>query len=546
MRLNMGQISSREVGSWVKCGTNPRIRMTQAILIVDDDPAQRRILEEVVNRDGYRAIPVDGGEAALAYLESPAGAEIALVVLDLVMPGVDGMEVLKRVHPQKPNLPVIVLTAHGGIETVVNVMREGASDFVVKPVSPERLHVSMRNALKVNALTGEITRLQKRQTGRLTFADIIAPSPSMEPVIRLGKRAAQSNIPILIEGESGVGKELIAAAIQGEGERAGKPFVTVNCGAIPENLVESILFGHEKGAFTGASDKHAGKFQEASGGTLFLDEIGELPLDVQVKLLRALQEGEVDPVGSKKPVKVDIRLISATNRDMLQMVKEGRFREDLYYRLNVFPIHIPPLRQRKDDIPDLAAHFVRRLAAEEGKDVVGISRDALEMLKAYDWPGNVRQLENTIFRAIVLCDGEALQVSDFPQIASMVEGYADIARQRSDGHAAATNAPSSVPAPAPNPAMIGTTSEVPLYAGEPASQQNHTFADFARSNFSDGISITDEAGNVRKLEDIEAEMIRLAIDKYKGHMTEVARRLGIGRSTLYRKVRDMGLEVREG
>jgi len=546
MRLNMGQISSREVGSWVKCGTNPRIRMTQAILIVDDDPAQRRILEEVVNRDGYRAIPVDGGEAALAYLESPAGAEIALVVLDLVMPGVDGMEVLKRVHPQKPNLPVIVLTAHGGIETVVNVMREGASDFVVKPVSPERLHVSMRNALKVNALTGEITRLQKRQTGRLTFADIIAPSPSMEPVIRLGKRAAQSNIPILIEGESGVGKELIAAAIQGEGERAGKPFVTVNCGAIPENLVESILFGHEKGAFTGASDKHAGKFQEASGGTLFLDEIGELPLDVQVKLLRALQEGEVDPVGSKKPVKVDIRLISATNRDMLQMVKEGRFREDLYYRLNVFPIHIPPLRQRKDDIPDLAAHFVRRLAAEEGKDVVGISRDALEMLKAYDWPGNVRQLENTIFRAIVLCDGEALQVSDFPQIASMVEGYADIARQRSDGHAAATNAPSSVPAPAPNPAMIGGASEVPLYAGEPASQQNHTFADFARSNFSDGISITDEAGNVRKLEDIEAEMIRLAIDKYKGHMTEVARRLGIGRSTLYRKVRDMGLEVREG
>ena len=540
MRLNMGQISSREVGSWVKCGTNPRIRMTQAILIVDDDPAQRRILEEVVNRDGYRAIPVDGGEAALAYLESPAGAEIALVVLDLVMPGVGGMDVLKRVHPQKPNLPVIVLTAHGGIETVVNVMREGASDFVVKPVSPERLHVSMRNALKVNALTGEITRLQKRQTGRLTFADIIAPSPSMEPVIRLGKRAAQSNIPILIEGESGVGKELIAAAIQGEGDRAGKPFITVNCGAIPENLVESILFGHEKGAFTGASDKHAGKFQEASGGTLFLDEIGELPLDIQVKLLRALQEGEVDPVGSKKPVKVDIRLISATNRDMLQMVKEGRFREDLYYRLNVFPIHIPPLRQRKDDIPELAAHFVRRLAAEEGKEVVGIAQDALNMLKAYDWPGNVRQLENTIFRAIVLCDGEALQVSDFPQIASMVDGYAEIARQREPAPAvtAATPAQSG---------MIGIASDtVPVYAGEPATQQNHSFADFARSNFSDGISITDEAGNVRKLEDIEAEMIRLAIDKYKGHMTEVARRLGIGRSTLYRKVRDMGLEVREG
>ena len=510
--------------------------MTQAILIVDDDPAQRRILEEVVNRDGYRAIPVDGGAAALEYLDGPAGGDISLVILDLVMPGVDGMEVLKRTHPAKPNLPVIVLTAHGGIETVVNVMREGAADFVVKPVSPERLHVSMRNALKVNALTSEIGRLQKRQTGRLTFDDLIARSGAMDQVIRLGKRAAQSNIPILIEGESGVGKELIAAAIQGEGERAGKPFITVNCGAIPENLVESILFGHEKGAFTGASDKHAGKFQEASGGTLFLDEIGELPLDIQVKLLRALQQGEVDPVGSKKPVKVDIRLISATNRDLLQMVKDGSFREDLYYRLNVFPIHVPPLRARKEDVPDLVAHFVRRLAAEEGKDVVGISQAALDMLCAYDWPGNVRQIENTVFRAIVLCDGETLQVSDFPQIASMVKGFEEAAMPRA-----------AAPERAAEPAAY--TDDRPIefvsraHAGHAA--QTNTLADFARSNFSDGIAVTDEAGNVRTLEEIEAEMIRLAIEKYKGHMTEVARRLGIGRSTLYRKVRDLGLEVRE-
>ena len=510
--------------------------MTQAILIVDDDPAQRRILEEVVNRDGYRAIPVDGGAAALEYLDGPAGGDISLVILDLVMPGVDGMEVLKRTHPAKPNLPVIVLTAHGGIETVVNVMREGAADFVVKPVSPERLHVSMRNALKVNALTSEIGRLQKRQTGRLTFDDLIARSGAMDQVIRLGKRAAQSNIPILIEGESGVGKELIAAAIQGEGERAGKPFITVNCGAIPENLVESILFGHEKGAFTGASDNHAGKFQEASGGTLFLDEIGELPLDIQVKLLRALQQGEVDPVGSKKPVKVDIRLISATNRDLLQMVKDGSFREDLYYRLNVFPIHVPPLRARKEDVPDLVAHFVRRLAAEEGKDVVGISQAALDMLCAYDWPGNVRQIENTVFRAIVLCDGETLQVSDFPQIASMVKGFEEAAMPRA-----------AAPERAAEPAAY--TDDRPIefvsraHAGHAA--QTNTLADFARSNFSDGIAVTDEAGNVRTLEEIEAEMIRLAIEKYKGHMTEVARRLGIGRSTLYRKVRDLGLEVRE-
>ncbi|HEX7776927.1 MAG TPA: sigma-54 dependent transcriptional regulator, partial [Parvibaculum sp.] len=445
--------------------------MTQSILIVDDDPAQRRILEEVVSRDGYRAVPVDGGEAALARLEGPAGAEISLVILDLVMPGVDGMEVLKRLQPTRPNLPVIVLTAHGGIETVVNVMREGATDFVIKPVSPERLHVSMRNALKVNALTGEISRLQKKQSGHLTFADLIARSPGMEQVIRLGKRAAQSNIPILIDGESGVGKEMIASAIQGEGDRAGKPFVTVNCGAIPENLVESILFGHEKGAFTGASDKHAGKFQEASGGTLFLDEIGELPLDMQVKLLRALQQGEVDPVGSKKPVKVDIRLISATNRDLLQMVKEGRFREDLYYRLNVFPMHVPPLRDRKEDIPELVAHFIRRLAAEEGKPVVGISRNALAMLCTYDWPGNVRQIENTVFRAIVLCDGEMLDVSDFPQIASMVEGYADAAIP-------------PAPAPrAPAPAMYPAEQRYEA----PVRENRNTLVEFARSNFSDGI-----------------------------------------------------------
>tara|TARA_R110000824_G_scaffold390760_3_gene587534 strand:- start:15017 stop:16561 length:1545 start_codon:yes stop_codon:yes gene_type:complete len=513
--------------------------MTQAILIVDDDPAQRRILEEVVNRDGYRAIPVESGEAALAYLEGPSGPEISLVVLDLVMPGIDGMEVLKRTHPSKPNLPIIVLTAHGGIETVVNVMREGATDFVIKPVSPERLHVSMRNALKVNALTGEISRLQKKKSGRLTFDDLIARSQGMDQVKRLGKRAAQSNIPILIEGESGVGKELIASAIQGESDRAGKPFITVNCGAIPENLVESILFGHEKGAFTGANDKHAGKFQEASGGTLFLDEIGELPLDVQVKLLRALQQGEVDPVGSKKPVKVDIRLISATNRDLLQMVKEGRFREDLYYRLNVFPMNVPPLRERKEDLPDLVAHFIRRLSAEEGKAVVGISHDAMAMLSAYDWPGNVRQVENTVFRAIVLSDGETLEISDFPQIASTVDGYAGAAMP----FGVREHSPAPITQPAMNHDYIPATA-MPAAYSEPTENRN-TLAEFARSNFSDGIAITDDSGNVRKLEDIEAEMIRLAIDKYKGHMTEVARRLGIGRSTLYRKVRDLGLEVRE-
>jgi DNA-binding NtrC family response regulator len=239
-------------------------------------------------------------------------------------------------------------------------------------------------------------------------------------------------------------------------------------------------------------------------------------------------------------VKVDIRLISATNRDLLEMVKEGRFREDLYYRLNVFPMHVPPLRERKEDLPDLVAHFIRRLSAEEGKPVVGISQDAINMLMAFNWPGNVRQVENSIFRAIVLADGEMLEVSDFPQIASMVDGYANAAMPSG----MRTHSAPAMPTPQPVAQAQPYVPVNPLAASR-QSGERHTLADFARSNFSDGIAVTDDAGNVRKLEDIEAEMIRLAIEKYKGHMTEVARRLGIGRSTLYRKVRDLGLEVRE-
>ncbi len=497
--------------------------MAQTVLVVDDDPIQRRILEEVVGRDGYRVLSAQSGSTAIDLLNGTSGKEIVCMILDLVMPGMDGMEVLEAIAPTHADLPVIVLTAHGGVETVVKAMRAGADDFVIKPVSPERLHVSIRNALKVTALAGEVNRLKKKAKGRLTFDDIIAGAPAMNQVLKLGRRAAQSTIPVLIEGESGVGKELIASAIQGESDRAGGAFITVNCGAIPENLIESILFGHEKGAFTGASEKHAGKFVEASGGTLFLDEVGELPLELQVKLLRAIQEGEVDPVGSKRPVKVDIRLISATNRDLIQMVTDGLFREDLYYRLNVFPILLPPMRERREDVPELATHFAQRIAAEEGKKLAGISPDAMTMLAAYDWPGNVRQLENSIFRAIVLCDGDVLGVNDFPQITAQMEGY----------DPAAFTPPASVipPLPAePQPAMITGNSENGLAA-------------FARSTFSDGIPVTDDSGDMRRLEDIEADLIRLAIEKYRGHMSEVARRLGIGRSTLYRKVRDLGLDV---
>jgi DNA-binding NtrC family response regulator len=388
------------------------IEDSATVLIVDDDPVQRRLLESCISRSGHQTLTAPGGGPALELLFSPKGEQISLVLLDLMMPDVDGIQVLTKLRATNPDLPVIVLTAKGGIDSAVEAMRAGANDFLVKPTSPERIKVSIQNALKLGVLTGEVSRLKKKQQNQLGFADLVGKSFPMRQVIRLGERAAQSSIPILIEGESGVGKELIARAIQGCSERAGKPFVTLNCGAIPENLIESILFGHEKGAFTGASDKHLGKFQEADGGTLFLDEIGELRLDMQVKLLRALQEGEIDPVGAKRPVKVDVRIISATNRDLAELTRDGRFREDLYYRLNVFPVLIPPLRDRREDVPALAEYFVTRFAAEENKQVSGFTPEALALLDSYGWPGNVRQLENTIFRAVVLCDTDALDVVD--------------------------------------------------------------------------------------------------------------------------------------
>jgi len=496
--------------------------MAKLVLIVDDDPTQRRILEELIKRLGYDTKTAQGGEQALQILEGSDKAAIALILLDLVMPGMDGMELLRRIAPLPASPPVIVQTAHGSIDTAIMAMRAGAVDFVVKPTSAERLEVSIKSALKIEALQGEISRIKKKAEGTLTFADLVLHGEAMQRVISLGRRAAASSIPVLIEGESGVGKELIARAIQGEGERKSMPFIVVNCGAIPENLVESILFGHEKGSFTGAVDKRVGKFQEADGGTLFLDEIGELPLDAQVKLLRALQDGEIDPVGSKKPVKVNFRLISATNRDMIQLVKAGKFREDLYYRLNVFPIWVPPLRERLEDVPELALHFLARFSAEEGRRVKAISARALELLTSYSWPGNVRQLENAVFRAVVLSDGHELTVNEFPQIAAQVEGFSVAI-----------------------PAAPAQNEKLPVISGPVMLGAEHTVPQTMQTGSGElGIPAVTDRGEIRSLEAIEADMIRLALGRYRGHMTEVAKRLGIGRSTLYRKMREFGLEER--
>ena len=488
--------------------------MSEVVLIVDDDPVQRRLLETTIQRYGYQTIVADGGDAAVKLFTRP-DTRIDAVVLDLVMPDLDGLGVLAFLREASLNIPVIVQTAHGGIDNVVSAMRAGATDFVVKPASPERLEVSLRNVLAARALAGELQRLKRRHEGTLTIADVITRSAAMQPVLKAAEKAAASAISVLLEGESGVGKELIARAIHGSGTRRAKPFVAVNCGAMPETLVESILFGHEKGAFTGATERHAGKFVEADGGTLFLDEVGELPPPAQVKLLRALQEGVVEPVGGRKVVKLDVRIISATNRNLIADVKAGRFREDLFYRLHVFPLSVPPLRTRREDVPDLARHFLTRFAAEEGKRVRGISREALSLLAAANWPGNVRQLENAMFRAVVLAEGEEIGINEFPQIAAQVSSDEASIPQLSE----------------PSPAITaswpdGPADVVPVRIATPA----HT------------LPITDSHGDVRPLEEIERDSIRFAISHYRGQMSEVARKLRIGRSTLYRKLEGLGLE----
>jgi DNA-binding NtrC family response regulator len=495
--------------------------MAERILIVDDDPVQRRLIENLLQRFGYEPATAEGGEAALDLILGADPPRIDAIILDLMMPGIDGRAVLERLREASSAIPVIVQTAHGGIDTVVSAMRAGAVDFVVKPFGPERLQVSLRNALATRALESELARLKHSRSGTLTFKDIITRSEKLKAVLRTAQKAAASAIPVLLEGESGVGKELIARAIHGSSERRSKPFLAVNCGAIPDNLVDSTLFGHERGAFTGATERHVGKFVEASGGTLLLDEVSELPLAAQVKLLRAIQGDEIDTVGGRKPVKVDVRLISACNRNLLAAVREGRFREDLFYRLSVLPIAVPPLRDRGEDIPDLVRHFVARFTAEEGKRIRTVTAPAMALLVSYSWPGNVRQLENAIFRAVVLAESAEIGVSEFPQIASQI-------------------APVAAPPTAPE-AMPPAVDEEPSLGSQTAAAALVMAPDLV-APAPVTVPVLDPAGEIRPLDAIEADLIRFAIEHYGGQMSQVARRLRIGRSTLYRRLKDLGLE----
>lgn len=379
------------------------------ILIVEDEPRMRRLLEISLSEDGHSVHTTGDAESGLLHLRK---ASADLVVTDLKLPGMNGLEFLQEGKRLNPSLPFIVMTAYGSVETAVDAMKAGASDYVLKPFTMAEMKLVINKELDVQQVRDENVRLKEALGKRYHFQNIVGHSKKMQEVLALVERVAPTNSTVLIGGESGVGKDLIARAIHQNSRRAGGPFIKINSTAIPDTLFESELFGFERGAFTGALASKPGKFELADRGTLFLDEIGDVPATIQVKLLRVLQEREFERLGGTKTLKVDIRMIAATNRDLRAALEEGTFREDLYYRLNVVPIDIPPLREHKEDIPELVNHFLARFAADSEKEIEGITRAALNALMEYHWPGNVRQLENSVERAVALSAGRMIDEKD--------------------------------------------------------------------------------------------------------------------------------------
>ena len=448
------------------------------ILIIDDEKNMRWALEKALRPAGYHTLSAaDGSEGLkLAAAENPD-----LVLLDLRMPGMDGLEVLGKLKEFNPRLPVIMITAHGTMETAIEAMKAGAYDYISKPFDIEEMKLTIAKALEVQALAKEVAHLRSELERKYRFENIIGKSTRMQAVFDLIERVADTPASVIIYGESGTGKELVARAIHYRSSRKNKPYIQVNCAALPETLLESELFGHEKGAFTGAISRKPGRFELADGGTLFLDEIGDISPAVQVKLLRVLQEKSFERVGGVETIKVDIRIIAATNRDLAEAIKEGTFREDLYYRLNVVPIKLPPLRERGEDLPLLIDHFLKRY--DPAGRLKGLAPEAAKRMMEYWWPGNVRELENAIERASIIARGDRIGLDDLPQ--EIVRGEGAPARQ-----AAAFQLPEQ------------------------------------------GIS----------LEDVERDLIRQALERSGGNQTRAAKLLGISRHTLIYRMEKHGLK----
>ncbi len=383
----------------------------KTILIVDDDTAHRTMLKVNLEGAGYEIIEADDGDQVLPALEEH---EVDLILMDLKMKRMDGIEAIKLLREKGRMEPVVVITAFSSVESAVEAMKYGAMDYVTKPVDIEALKITVSKALDFEALREENEELKKRIGEQFDFGNIIGRSPAMQKVFETLSLVAPSDATVLINGESGTGKELIASALHHNSNRKKGPFIKVNCAALHENLLESELFGHEKGAFTGADSQRKGRFELASGGTLFLDEIGDMSLQTQAKILRVLQEGELERLGGSTTIKVDVRLVAATHKDLNAMVKDGSFRQDLFFRLSVVPLDLPPLRDRTEDIPVLADFFLQRYAEKNKKDIRGFHPQTLMLLARYSWPGNIRELENTIERAVILCLGEQITPRELP------------------------------------------------------------------------------------------------------------------------------------
>ncbi|AKF09458.1 sigma-54-dependent transcriptional regulator [Sandaracinus amylolyticus] len=480
------------------------MREKKQILIADDEANLRRVLGAQLQRDGYDVLMAEDGEQALATL---AENHVDVVISDLRMPKLDGMQLLKRITASQPELPVIIITAHGTVDTAVEALKLGAFDYVTKPFD----RTEFKNVVDKASRTAEL----RQREGEMAERGLIGQSPAMLSIYSVIEKVADTPSTVLITGESGTGKELIARALHEKSSRHDKPFIRVNCAAIPRDLIESELFGYEKGAFTGAVTSKPGRFELADGGTLFLDEIGEIPVNMQVKLLRAIQEQEFERVGGIKTIEVDVRLIAATNRDLAQEIKEQRFREDLYYRLNVVQMRLPPLRERQGDIPLLVEHFVKRFRERLKKSrVVGVGDAAMEVLLAHPWPGNIRELENVIERAMLFCDGERIDVGDLPPDLRVTPPSSP------GSHAAVASA---------RRAEIDEDDDEDL-GEEPTASGEIGLKELVR----------EAAAKV------ERELIVRALQQTGGNVTHTARLLKISRKSLQTKMKELGLrEARE-
>ncbi len=461
------------------------------LMLIDDEPAQSRLISALAAREGWRTLVVEDSEKAIATLGTRQGMQLSAIILDQWVPGDQACELISELKARRPALPVLMLTASTSPLLAVEAMRAGATDYLVKPVAPERLMQALRNATTREAPRDELTPLTEKMGSDLDFDAMVGTAPPFRDALAKAAKAARGHGNVLIEGESGTGKEMLVRAMYAASPRAKAPFRMINIGGVPASSLESVLFGHEKGAFAGAFERQVGALQNCDGGTLVLDEVDRLSLDLQDRLAEAMQTGQVRPIGAKHSFKVDVRVICASNLPLADMVTGGLFRQELLEAISRTTITLPPLRDRNGDIAALTRHFLARIGEQPGLRELGITDAALKLLAAFDWPGNVRQLQAVLFRAAVFCDGDALTAQDFPQLSEIIGEMAEGSKPVTEGA---------------------------------------------------GVMLYTDDGNLRPLEDIEADVIRLAIGHYRGRMTEVARRLGIGRSTLYRKLSDLGID----